>query len=153
IPASRIDPTSKVMLGDIWKPNGPGAGPTNVNNFQIGYANRFRYWNIMDRVDYNISDKLKVFGRFNQFRTYTKWDDFTGGAAAQPVDGSKRHARTFSADAVYALNPTTVINVRGAYNAIIDSFGVPEATLKASDLERFWPGNAWYKGYLADLPD
>jgi hypothetical protein len=46
-----------------------------------------------------------------------------------------------------------VLNFRGAFNAIVDSFGVPEATLKAGDLEKYWPGNAWYKGYLTDLPD
>lgn len=107
----------------------------------------------MDRVDYSVSDKLKVFGRYNQFNTFTKWDDFTGGAASQPVDGSKRHALSFSGDAVYTLNASTVINVRGAYNAIVDSFGVPEATLKASDLGKFWQGNPWYQSYLADLPD
>jgi hypothetical protein len=148
VPAARFDPTSKIILGDIWKPNGPGSGPTNVNNFLAGYANRFRYYNLMDRVDYNITDKLKLFGRFNKFKTFTKWDDFTGGAVSQPVDGSKRHALNFSGDMVYAINASTVVNIRGAYNAIVDSFGVPEATLKPTDLERFWPGNAWYRGYL-----
>jgi len=153
IPTSRFDPTSRVILNDLWKTNGPGNGPTGVNNFQIGYANRFKYFNIMDRVDYNISDKFKVFGRFNQFRTFTKWDDYTGGSPARQVDGSKRHAISFSGDAVYTLDASTVVNVRGAYNAIVDSFGVPESTLKADDLAKFWASNAWYKPYLNDLPD
>ncbi|MCC6394197.1 MAG: TonB-dependent receptor [Bryobacterales bacterium] len=153
IPASRIDPTAKVMLGDLWKPNRPGDGPTHVNNFVAGYANRYRYWNLSDRVDYNISDKLKVFGRYNQFRTFTAQDDFTSGSPAQPVDGSKRHALTFSGDAVYTLNASTVWNIRGAYNSIVDSFGLPAATLKPSDLGRFWGNNSWYTPYLADLPD
>jgi hypothetical protein len=153
IPANRMDPTSRKILADMWKPNGPGSGPTNVNNFLAGYANRFRYWNFSDRVDWNISDKWKIFGRYNQFRTFTKWDDFTGGSIAQPVDGSKRHSKSISADAVYMLNPSTVLNFRGAYNAITDSFGVPESTLQPADLDKFWPGNAWYTPYLADLPD
>ncbi|MBI1787548.1 MAG: TonB-dependent receptor [Acidobacteria bacterium] len=153
IPGNRLDATSKKVLGDLWKPNAPGAGFTGFNNFLAGYANRFRYWNLMDRVDWNASDKLKVFGRYTQFRTFTKWDDFTGGAAGVPVDGSKRHALSYSGDAVYAMNSSTVLNFRFAYNAIIDSFGVPEATLKPADLEKFWAGNAWYKPYLADLPD
>jgi hypothetical protein len=153
IPSNRIDPTSKKMLEDSWKPNAPGTGPTGVNNFLAGYANRFRYWNLMDRVDYNLSDKWKIFGRYNQFRTFTKWDNFTGGAPAQPVDGSKRHALSFSGDAVYAMNSSTVLNFRFAYNSITDSFGVPEATLKPADLEKFWGSNGWYKPYLADLPD
>ncbi|MGH9720533.1 MAG: TonB-dependent receptor domain-containing protein [Bryobacteraceae bacterium] len=153
IPANRIDATSRIMMNDIWKPNSPGVGARGANNFLAGYANRFRYWNISERADWNLSDKWKLFGRYNQFRTFTKWDDFTGGAAAQPVDGSKRHSISFSGDAVYAMNASTVLNFRFGVNAIVDSFGVPEAKLKESDLEKFWPGNAWFKPYLADLPD
>jgi hypothetical protein len=153
IPANRIDPTAKIVLNDLWKPNSPGTGTTGVNNFLAGYANRFRYYNFMDRVDWNINDRWKIFGRFNQFRTFTKWDDFTGGSVAQPVDGSKRHSLSFSGDSVYTLNATTVFNVRFGYNAIVDSFGVPEATLQEADLAKFWGNNTWYKPYLADLPD
>ncbi|MEZ5357067.1 MAG: carboxypeptidase-like regulatory domain-containing protein [Bryobacteraceae bacterium] len=153
IPASRIDPTSKVVIGDLYKPNRPGIGNAQVDNFLIGYANRFRYWNFSDRVDWNISDKFKVFGRYNQFKTFTGADDYTNGSVTQAVDGSKRHSRSFSGDAVYTLNSSTVLNVRGAYNSITDSFGVPSATLTESDLGRFWGSNSWYKPYLADLPD
>lgn len=153
IPPSRIDPTASKMMADVWQPNGAGTGPTGLNNFQAGYANRFKYWNFSDRVDWNVSDKWKVFGRYNQFKTYTAWDDFTGGAVAQPVDGSKRHSVSVSGDVVYTLNATTVLNFRGSYNAIVDSFGVPAATLTEADLDKYWPGNSWYKPYLADLPD
>ena len=153
IPASRIDPTSRLFLNDIWKPNSAGVGPRGANNFLSGYANRFKYWNISERADWNVSDRWKVFGRYNQFNTFTKWDDFTGGAAAQPVDGSKRHSISYSGDAVYTVNASTVLNFRFSRNAIVDSFGVPEATLKESDLAKFWPNNPWYKPYLGDLPD
>lgn len=153
IPSSRIDPTAKIMMGDIWKPNRPGDDFTGVNNFEKGYGNRFRYWNLSDRADWSVSDKWKTFFRYNQFRTFTQADDYTNGSVAEPVDGSKRHARSFSADAVYTLNPTTVINFRGAYNGIVDSFGVPSATLQPKDLQRFWGQNQWYLPYLKDLPD
>ncbi len=152
IPASRIDPTSKKIMADLWKTNLPSTTATGIN-FNTGYANRYRYWNISDRADWNVSDKWKTFFRYNQFRTFTAQDDFTGGSPAQPVDGSKRHAISFSGDAVWSVSPTTVVNFRGAYNAIVDSFGLPAATLKAKDLEKFWPGNSWYTPYLADLPD
>ena len=153
IPANRIDPTSAVMMKDVWKPNSPGVGPRGVNNFLSGYANRFRYWNVSERGDWNVSDKWKVFGRYNQFNTFTKWDDFTGGAASQPVDGSKRHSLSISGDAVYTMNANTVLNFRFARNQIVDSFGVPEATLTEAELGKFWGNNTWYKPYLADLPD
>jgi len=153
IPSSRIDPTSRVIMGDVWKANSPGIGPNLNGNFITAFANRFKYWNFSDRVDYNINDRLKVFGRFNMFRTFTALDDFTGGSKGFPVDGSKRHSKSFSGDAVYTLNASTIFNIRGAYNSIVDSFGVPSATLKEADLERFWPGNSWYKQYLQGLPD
>ena len=54
---------------------------------------------------------------------------------------------------VYTLNATTVLNIRGAYNAIVDSFGVPEATLQEQISRSIGRGNPWYKPYLADLPD
>jgi len=152
IPASRIDPVAKVMMADVWKPNGPGTGPTGVNNFISGFANRFKYWNFSDRVDWNINDKLKIFARYNQFKTFTALDDFTGSVAQQP-DGSKRHSTSYSGDMVYTLNPTTLVNIRGAFNSIVDSFGLPSATLKADDLKRFWGNNTWYQSYLAELPD
>ncbi|MBL8236641.1 MAG: carboxypeptidase regulatory-like domain-containing protein [Bryobacterales bacterium] len=151
IPASRIDPTGKAIVGDLWKPNGPGIGPNALNNFQTGSGVGIRYWNFSNRVDYNINDRLKIFSRFNMFRTFTELNDYTGGSVAMQPDGSKRHSRSFSGDAVYTLNSSTVLNVRGAYNSIVDSFGVPSATIK--DLERLWPGNTWYKPYLAELPD
>jgi hypothetical protein len=153
IPASRIDPTAKVIMGDIWKPNRAGDDFTGVNNFQRGYGNRFRYWNISDRGDWNVSDRWKTFFRYNQFRTFTQADDYTNGSVAEPVDGSKRHARSFSGDAVFTLNPSTVLNFRGAYNGIVDSFGLPSATLQPKDLQRFWGSNTWYLPYLSALPD
>jgi hypothetical protein len=152
IPASRQDPVGRIFMGDVWQPNNPGTGPTGVNNFIAGFANRIRYWNFSDRVDWNINDKLKVFGRFNKFKTFTALDDYTGSPAQQP-DGSQRHSTSFSGDIVYTLNATTVLNVRGAYNSIVDSFGVPSAMIKADDLQRFWGNNRWYEQYLAELPD
>ncbi len=152
IPASRIDPAGRAIMADIWKPNEAGSGSALVNNFRKGFANRFRYWNASERIDWNVNERIKVFGRFNQFRTFTAQDDYTG-SVAQPVDGSKRHSRSFSGDLVYTLNANTVWNIRSAYNSIVDSFGVPAALLKESDLEKFWPGNPWYKGYLQGLPD
>lgn len=153
IPASQIDPTAAKIMADVWQPNEAGDGAALVNNFKKGFANRFRYWNMSERADYNASDRFKLFGRFNMFRTFTAQDNYTGGSIAQPVDGSKRHSRSFSGDAVYTINANTVFNVRAAYNSIVDSFGVPEALLKESDLEKFWGSNKWYSGYLQGLPD
>jgi hypothetical protein len=152
LPQDRIDPVAARMMQDFWSPNGPGTDASGVNNFVTGYGENIKYWNLSDRVDWNISDKWKVFGRYSLFRTFVDQDDFTGGSLAQPVTGSERHSQTFSGDAVWTINPTTVFNIRGAYNAIVDSFGVPSYKLQESDLASFW-SSRWYTPYLAELPD
>jgi hypothetical protein len=152
IPQNRIDPLSARVMQDIWQPNGPGTDVSGVNNFIAGYGENIKYWNLSDRVDWNISDKWKVFGRYSLFRTFVDQDDFTGGSPAQPVTGSERHSYTFSGDAVWTINPSTVFNVRGAYNSIVDSFGVPSYKLRESDLAALWPSR-WYLPYLEELPD
>src|SRR5437867_2980099 len=64
IPASRMDPTALRIMKDVWKPNSVGVGPTRTNNFQTTYSWPMKYWNFSERIDWNASEKLKVFGRF-----------------------------------------------------------------------------------------
>ncbi|HWB82810.1 MAG TPA: carboxypeptidase regulatory-like domain-containing protein [Bryobacteraceae bacterium] len=152
IPSTRIDPTAKTIIGNLWQPNSPGVGPTGTNNFLKSYADPYHYWNLMDRVDYNISDRWKVFGRYNQFHTTEAADDYSDGSPDVPVSGSIRDALSISGDAVWTINPTTLFNIRGAYNSVNDSFGYAPGVLKPSDLAKLWPNNAWYEPYLANLP-
>jgi hypothetical protein len=150
IPTSRFDPVSVKVLPDIWQPNNAGDDFTGVNNFRVGYAVNYRYWNFSDRVDWNISDKWKSFVRYSQFKTYVDQDDYTG-SRAQPVTGSERHAINIAGDTVWTISPTTVFNIRAGYNGIVDSFAVESAKLKESDLSAFWP-SGWFKPYLGELP-
>ncbi len=152
IPSSRIDPTSAKLISQLWQPNVPGSGPTGSNNFKKGYADPYPYWNLMDRADYNISDKWRVFGRFNMLRTTEAIEDYTGGSALFPLSGSIRNATTFSGDAVYTINASTVLDFHGGYNNINDSFGYPNRNLTASDLAGYWPNSNWYSSYITTLP-
>ena len=139
IPASRIDPTAALLMKSVWQPNNPGSGPTGSNNFKAGYADPYNYWNLMNRSDYNINDKWKVFGRYNILKTTEAIQDYTGGSSLLPLYGSVRNATSASGDAVYTINPTTVLDIHGGYNYINDSFGYPNRNLKASDLAAIWP--------------
>ncbi|MBL8235049.1 MAG: carboxypeptidase regulatory-like domain-containing protein, partial [Bryobacterales bacterium] len=65
IPASQQDPVGRRVMNDIWKPNLPGEGSDLVNNYRTGFAERVKYWNFSDRADWNVSEKLKIFGRFS----------------------------------------------------------------------------------------
>ncbi|MBK5291514.1 MAG: TonB-dependent receptor [Acidobacteriia bacterium] len=151
IPQSQLDPVGTRIIADVWKANLPGTGNDLVDNFRTGFAERVKYWNLSDRADWNVNDKLKIFGRFSMFKTFVKQDNYSGSVAEAP-NGSERHSWNTVGDAVYTLNPTTVLNVRGSYNAIFDSFAVQSAQVGEAGLASIWGSNTWYKAYAANLP-
>jgi hypothetical protein len=152
IPADRIDPVARRMMQDIWKPNGAGEDASGANNFRAGFAENIKFWNFSDRADWNISDRLVVFGRFSMFKTYVTQADYSGiNSLAQQANGSERHSWSTVGDLVYTLNPSTVLNLRGSWNRVFDSFAVASMQLKESDLASLWNNNAWYTPYVKRL--
>jgi hypothetical protein len=69
IPSSRLDPTAQFVMSELWQPNGPGDNAAGLNNFRTVYPLAFKYYNFSDRVDWNVSDNVKVFGRISRFHT------------------------------------------------------------------------------------
>jgi len=72
IPQNRFDPLSGSLMKDFWAPNNPGANITGLNNFSKGFIEKYGYYNISDRVDFNVNDKWKIFGRMARYNT-TIW--------------------------------------------------------------------------------
>ena len=62
IPGNRIDPTAKRIMQDFWGPNNPGDDLSGSNNFKASYPWPMKDANFSNKTDWNISDKLKVFG-------------------------------------------------------------------------------------------
>lgn len=150
IPVSQQDPVGRRVMQDIWSPNLPGEGSDRVNNYRTSFAERVKYWNFSDRADWNVSDKLKVFGRFSMFKTFVAQDNYANALATQP-NGSERHAWTTVGDVVYTLNANTVLNVRGGYNRIFDSFAVASQQITSAQLTEILGGN-WHQPYSSNDP-
>lgn len=150
IPASQQDPVGRRVMNDVWKPNLTGDGSDGVNNYRTGFAERVEYWNFSDRADWNVSDKLKIFGRYSMFKTYVAQDNYAGTRAVQP-NGSERHAWTTVGDLVYTLNASTVFNIRGGWNRIFDSFAVGEAQISGAQLTEIL-GSDWHTPYSSNDP-
>ena len=150
IPVSQQDPVGRRVMNDIWKPNLLGTGSDLVNNYRTGFAERVKYWNFSDRADWNISDKLKIFGRYSMFKTYVAQDNYANSPAFQP-NGSERHAWTSVADAVYTINANTVFNIRGGFNRIFDSFADTSAQITSSKLTEIL-GSDWHTAYSKNDP-
>lgn len=154
IPANRIDPTSATIMKDIWTPNGPGDDITGLNNFRLGYSWSVKNWNFANRTDYNLSDKLKFFGRYSQFKTTLDQLNYTpNNSPAMPNDnGGVMDSRNIAGELVYSMNPRTVINFRGSFAELQDNYRAPEQAVGVKGLEKFWPGNPWYANYIGEQP-
>jgi hypothetical protein len=152
IPNNRQDPTALLMMKDIWQPNGPGVDIMGDNNYQVTYPFFAHYVNVSDRTDWNISDKWKIFGRYSYFHTQQGQSNYGNSPAIPWYNGGIMNSLNIAGDAVYTLNPSTVLNFRGGFARLVDSFGPAGASISPSTLASYWPGNAWYTSYLKDLP-
>lgn len=129
IPVSRLDPTAKI-LSNLWaKPNLPGTVFNYATNASVGGNND----QINARMDYNLSEKQRLFGR------YTRWSNLN-----LPIDPYKtktyvdRGPETFKthqfvlAD-TYTFNQNMIADVRLSYLRFIydrspESLGVDLTT-------------------------
>ena len=144
VPQSRFDPFSTALLKEFWDPNNPGDNITGVNNFRIGLTNRWNYYNFSNRVDYNINDNWKVYGRVSRYHTDNTQNDPTPNNSALFVPtGSLRNANQVSGDAIWTVNPRTVVNFRGSWDNVIDAYVSEE--FGSEGWASLWPNNPWYR--------
>ena len=94
-----------------------------MNNFKVGYTEVYNYYNFSDRVDYNINDKWKVYGRIGRYYT----DDLAPNATPNKSKlfvptGTSRGATQISGDGIWTANPRTVVNFHGDWHKVIDAY-------------------------------
>lgn len=149
IPAGRLDPVSVKIMKDLFSPNNPGDNITGVNNYKSSFSALTNYYNFSDRVDYNINNSWRVYGRVDRFHTVVT-DSFPNATAAfVDPDGSSRNAFTTSGDAIYTINPTTVLNIHGDYNSFVDGYQASKTL--SGGYASIWPTN-WYSTFAVDAP-
>ena len=144
IPPSRFNPTALVIQNQFGLPNGPGL----VNNY---FANQWfggPEHQYVPRLDYNLSDKQRIFGR------YTYWNGFVSPGmpflppADQKAVGNSNAWQTHNAviGDNYVISPTTIANVRVSFLRFGNqSIG---ATYPAN-LAQFGPGFASLQNQVA----
>jgi hypothetical protein len=151
IPSSRFDPLSQSLLKDFWDPNSAGDNITHVNNFKQGYTETFNYYNFSDRVDYNINDSWRLYGRIGRYHTTDISPNVTPNNSQLYVPtGTLRAGTQVSADAVWTMNPRTVVNVHGNWHKLIDAY--VSDSLGDEGWGKIWPGNNWYQDYQTASP-
>jgi hypothetical protein len=140
IPSSMFDPVALKLLQQLPLPNQPG----NVDNWQGSVIEKADYWNFSQRVDVNLSDNLKMFARYGQFKANLFQDNPTD-AKLFPLSGSNRYGMSTAGDVVWIISNKTTLNVRGSYYNMTDEFGSDQILLGKDGLEQLWAGNAWYQ--------
>jgi len=151
IPSSRIDPTGRILVNDLWKPNNPGDDPSGINNFQTQYNWWHKYWNISDRVDYIPSEKLRMYFRYSIYNTDLDNPNWGGTRAVRSDNGGLMDAENAAADVVYIFNPTTTLDVRFGYTRAQDDYDSQWAKGREDVWAELWP-NGWYKPVIEALP-
>jgi hypothetical protein len=149
IPKLQQDATSLKFIKEIWAANRPGDGLALVNNFRADFYRANTYRNISSRVDYNPTDKLRIFGRYSRFRTSLIDQDYTpnGTIIYEDLNSGTMNASSVAGDVIYTLNPSTVLNVRGNIITMEDSYDGSKQKIEPSRLSEFWAKD-WWTPYL-----
>lgn len=146
VPSNRISPFSSSLLGAFWDPNNPGTGYNHLNNFQHGFIDSYDYYNLSDRVDYNINDKWRVSGMYGRYHsTDIAGNPTPNNSILYQPNGSLRAANQAMGDAVWSITPSTVINFHGDWFNLTDAFVSKD--LGENGWASIWPGNPWYAPY------
>lgn len=151
IPPNRFNPSGLKAINDLWKPNRAGDDLSGINNFRNAYAWWVKYWNISDRVDYNITDNLRMYARFSKYETRLDNPNWGNTIAVPSDNGGLMDALNAAADVLYMVSPTTTINVRYGATYLEDDYDSEWAKVPESVWADFFP-TGWYKPVLATVP-
>jgi hypothetical protein len=152
IPRERWDPVASKILGNLWQPNNPGDNRTGLNNFKYGEDRTFHYNNFSTRLDWQIQDNWKAWGRVSRIKTDQDATDFTNGAdplKLRNTVGSKRNGWNVAADTVYVFGSGASMNLRGAFYQVEDKRDFPEMNI--GDYGSLWP-SGWWQPYMEGRP-
>jgi hypothetical protein len=109
---SRFDPVAKALLQYFPEPNLPGDSVTHTNNYlsQAGFHNSTNIY--LGRIDHNITDKQRIFGRFT-FDTQTyQGGNVLGNIADFNADPFHNRHKGLALSYTYVLSPSMIFNVR-----------------------------------------
>jgi hypothetical protein len=119
IPANRINAVSTNVMKFWPLPNRPGEGPAQFNNYFTAASRRTQNEIWVLRLDHNLSDKHRLFGRFNGrlSENFTSGlDDSLIALVPQSLQTSPAYSGLISATSTFA--PTLLGELRLSYTRI-----------------------------------
>jgi Carboxypeptidase regulatory-like domain/TonB dependent receptor len=133
IPANRLDPTALALLNYFPLPNQPG----EKNNFVENYSTGGNINQINERIDYNLSEKQRIFGRFTRNSILSLPDSPFKDVCADRCTENTVAKQVAVADTV-TLSPKTILDLHAGFTRYVY---VRTPLSKGIDLSQF--GSAW----------
>jgi hypothetical protein len=119
IPASRINPVAAKMLAFpiFANPNQPGAPYTAVANYTKNISSGGDNDQYTGRFDYNVTEKLRMFGRYTRWSSANVPADLFGNGiyGGDPYSPETFVTTTAVTGFTWLPNATTVIDIRASY--------------------------------------
>jgi hypothetical protein len=145
IPKSRFDAAASPIMQQFWAPNNPGDDPSGVNNYKVPFPDNFSYRNFSDRVDYNVNDKWKFYGRISNYHKLDIQGNPTPAkdSALYIPTGTQSGAWQVAGGATWLIDSRTVLDLHGDFHTMTDELKVQTKYGFGS----FWPNSDWYKTY------
>lgn len=121
IPANRISPVARQILGYYSMPKNPGLAGNITDSTLPETAD---YNSVTGRVDQRISNNNRMFGRYSWYNRDSIYNEYLDSAASGTW--FQFQSWQFVVDDVHTLNDSTVLNLRYAYNRFDRNSGQEE---------------------------
>jgi hypothetical protein len=145
VPTSLLNPVAQAYLKYYPEPNVTvGLSATGVNNYSTNAVSVDNYNNELGRLDYNMSEKSRLFFDFRKSAETQTKNNYFGNAA----EGSLlyRNPLGSTVDEVYTINPTTVADVRVNFTRLAEVHALPSTGFDPTQLgfPSYMAGNSEY---------
>jgi hypothetical protein len=117
IPASRFDPVAVRAMAFFPQANQPGDPGTFRNNFYNNGAAKIDTNNFDVRIDHNLTDTQRIFGRFSYRRSFNGPPQLFPGdlGIAEGRVNNNDFGRNFITDYTNTLSPSMLLNLRASF--------------------------------------
>jgi hypothetical protein len=161
--ANAINPTAAVLMPYLnWGANHTALTPDGSDNFEVTFPWWTHYHNLSERVDFNASDKLRIYAHYSEFRTRLDNNNptSTDSIAFPSQNGGIMDADSAGIDLLYMMNPRTTIDIKVGvnytdddYNSTIAKMNMSVACPGGSTVNTYcnvynalWPNDNWWQG-------
>jgi hypothetical protein len=134
IPAARWDPVAKAAMQYFPVPNAPGNPLTGADNLFYSSATPDNYDSVISRVDHQINEVQRIFGRFSWSQRPHGDDNYFGNLADSNFTWANRTSRGAALDYVNMLNVRWLLNLRYGFTRYADSSQNPSEGFDITEL-------------------